>query len=442
MPFCKNILSLLATALAMTAPMAGAYAESGDFTMAQALDYAFESEVVAAQQAPAIAWVRNLAGLRNIWTAAGPAFSPLQITHFSKDDGQELTQPAFSPDGRWLVFVRGGDHDANWAAAGNLPPDPDSSPTPPELAIWGVHLPGGEPARLAEGDGPTISSRGILIYLKDGQVWTAKLDGQGKPERLFFDRGHDSQLTWSPDGSALAFVSDRGDHNFIGVYRSKDVPITWLAPSTNKDTSPRWSPDSRRVAFIRLQGDGGPPEPWLMDVPQPWSIWNADTAAGDGREIWKSPTNAEGSYPDVAGGANLLWGGGDRLVFLAEADGWEHLYGISADGGAAVLLTPGAFMVEDVCLSADRRSVIYSANTGAAAEDSERRHLFSVPVGGSRPLELTQGDALEWRPAAVSDGHVAFTEAGARRAPGIALISGVGSGRPTFQERRSLRRDR
>ena len=422
------------TALLIVLAGARARAQGDTFTMAQALDYPFESEVVAAERAPTIAWVRNLAGLRNVWVATGPDYTPLQITHFSKDDGQELSQLAFSPDGRWLAFVRGGDHDANWPAAGNLPPDPDSSTTAPEVAVWVADVRGGQAARLTQGDAPAISAKGVLAYLKDGQVWTAPLDGKGKAERLFFDQGHDSQLTWSPDGSTLAFDSDRGDHGFIGVYRSKDSPITWLAPSTNKDVSPRWSPDGRRVAFVRLRGDGGPPEPWLSDVPQPWSIWTADIPTGEGLQVWRSPVSAEGSFPDVAGGANLLWGERDRLVFLAELDGWQHLYRVSAEGGAPVLLTPGAFMVEDVSLGRDRRSVIYSANTGSAPADGERRHLFSVTLEGSAPRELTGGETLEWRPAPVSDGHVAFVEASPQRAPGLALISDDGSDRRTLND--------
>ena len=434
MPFRHCSTLVLGAIAALLAPLAHAGPRGAAFTMTQALDYPFESDVVAAKDAPAIAWIRNLGGIRNVWTAKGPAFAPSRVTCFAKDDGQELSQPTFSPDGRWLVFVRGGDHDANWPAAGNLPPDPDSSTTAPEVAIWAALLPGGAPARLTEGDGPAISAKGILAYLKDGQVWTTALDGKGKPERLFFDRGHDSQLVWSPDGSTLAFVSNRGDHGFIGLYHSKDMPLVWLAPSTNKDFSPRWSPDGNRIAFVRLRGDGGPPEPWLSDVPHPWSIWAADATTGEGRSVWKSPTTAEGSFPDVAGGANLFWTADDRLVFLAELDGWEHLYSVSAAGGAPALLTPGDFMIEDVGLSADKQSVIYSANSGLTAGDSERRHLFSVPVNSGQPKELTRGETLEWTPAATSDGRVAFIEASAQRPPGIGLVQADGSGQRTLND--------
>src|SRR6202021_619377 len=207
------------------------------------------SQLTAAERADAIAWVSNLGGVRNVWVARGPAFAPLQITHNSEDDGQEITQLTFSPDGSRLVFVRGG----------GPPPNPTSSPVLPEISIWSAPLTGGgEPVKLAEGDAPAISAQGQLAYVKDDHVWTGPLDG-GKSEGLFFDRGKDGELLWSPVGRQLAFVSNRGDHAFIGIFSSKDAPLVYLAPATGNDGSPRWSPDGTQVAFVRQPGDGGPP---------------------------------------------------------------------------------------------------------------------------------------------------------------------------------------
>ncbi len=412
--------ALLASAWLTVAPTNALAAAAP--SLASALHYPFESELVAAERATAIAWVRDLSGERNVWIAQGPLLKPRQVSTWRGDDGQEITSLAFSPDGKRLVFVRGGDHDANWPAAGDLPPDPTSSPTAPEMAVWSAASAGGAPIRVDGGDAPAISARGVLAYLKDHQVWTAPLDGKGKPERLFFDRGRDGELAWSPDGLALAFTSDRGDHAFIGVWRGKDRPITWLAPSTGQDSSPRWSTDGRRIAFVRNQGDGGPPDPWLVEVPHPFALMTADAVSGEGATVWRSPATAEGSFPEVAGGANLVWAAGDRLVFLAELDGWEHLYSIPAGGGAPALLTPGAFMVEDIAPSADRTSIVYSANAGATAHDGERRHLFKVSPAGGPPVPLTAGVGLEWRPTPLASGALAFVAAGANRPPGIAVV--------------------
>ncbi len=413
-------------------PLAHGAIAHAAFTMAQMLHYPYSMELAAAERGDAIAWVRDFEGARNVWFAHGPDFAPVQLTRYTEDDGQEITQLTFSPDGTRLVYVRGGDHDANWPAEGNLAPDPTSSPEQPLTTIWTVPLTGGEPRKVAEGDTPAISSRGRLAYTKDAQVWTVALDGEAKPERLFFDRGKDNDLQWSPDGGRLAFVSNRGDHAFIGIFSAKDRPLVYLAPSTGMDLSPRWSADGGRIAFVRRPGDGGPPEPLLKQTPQPWAIWVANAGDGLGRVVWQSPNTLPGSYPDVEKGANLHWGAADRLVFLAYLDDWPHLYCVAAAGGTPTLLTPGEFMVEHVTETRDRRFMIYDANTGTTAGDGDRRHLFRVPVDHPGAEALTSGETLEWAPVAASDRTIAFVAAGVEQPPSVAVAGVDGKHRTTL----------
>jgi len=392
------------------------------FTLAQMLQYTYPDQLAAAEKADAMAWVVNSRGVRNVWVARGPDFVARQITKFTDDDGQEITQLTFSADGAHLLFVRGGDHGENWPAEGNLEPDPDSSPAQPSTAIWRASFSGDAPVRLAEGDAPAISSAGQLAYLKDGRVWTVPLDGQGNAEQLFFDRGKATDLRWSPDGKHLAFVSQRGDHAFIGIFSATDQPIRYLAPSTGIDSSPRWSDDGTRIAFVRRPGEGGPPESLLQQIPHPWSIWVGQVSDASGKRVWQSPQTLAGSYPDVEGQANLHWGAGDRLVFLAYLDEWPHLYSIPATGGSPTLLTPGPFMVEHVTQSRDRRYMIYDANTGTSAGDHDRRHLFRVAVDSPGPLAITSGDTLEWTPVTAASDRIAFISAGAQQPPVVATI--------------------
>ena len=410
-------------AVALCGATGYAQQSSQSFTMRQVLGYPYPSDLISLPDGSAIAWVLNERGVRNIWVARGPDYRPRLLTRYTRDDGQELTNLSFSRNGKYLVYVRGGDHDANWPEA--LQPDPDSSPIQPHMQVWAVSLITGEPRVLGEGDTPVISPAGkrvAFIHYPEQSVWWAPIDGSQKAQRLFFDRGQASDLQWSPDGKALAFVSGRGDHSFIGIYRDDSRPIEYLAPSTSNDIEPRWSPHGARIAFVRLPGNGGPPQSVLEWHRLPWSIWVADVHTGKGARIWRSPDTLRGSFPQQGGDVGLHWAAGNQLVFVSQMDNWPHLYTVSASGGAARLLTPGSFMLGDMTVTPDRKSVIYIANTGTTPEDGDRRHLYRVSVPGGVPQAVTWGEHSQWSPVVTDKGRVlAFMDAGPRQPPLVML---------------------
>jgi dipeptidyl aminopeptidase/acylaminoacyl peptidase len=162
----------------------------------------------------------------------------------------------------------------------------------------------------------------------------------------------------------------------------------------------------------------------------PWSLWVADAATATARAVWQGPQTSRGSYPRTLGGANLDWAAGDRLVFLADLDGWPHLYSVSAGGGSPTLLTPGRFMVEYVSLSPDGKTVVYNANAGPDPDDGERRHVFRVAVDGGAPTALTEGAGIEWAPVVTADqAAVAYIASDGRR-PGLVHVRALDGGAP------------
>ena len=399
--------------------------QSAPLTIPQVLSYPYPGELVAAPSGARIAWTLKELGVRSIWSAAAPEWTPRRLTRNAADDGQELSQLSISADGKTLVYVRGGDHGANWPAEGGLPPDPAHSPQLPKVEIWAVSTSGDSAPRVvAEGDEPAISPRGDRVaFTRGGQVYSVPLAG-GEAKQLFFARGTSGGLKWSPDGTSLAFVSTRGAQSFIGLFTSDSAPIRYLAPAASYDFEIRWSPDGKRIAFVRYPGQGGTPAPYLTLVPQPWAIWSADVATGTAHEVWRSPNTLRGSFPETAGDANLGWGAGDRIVFLSDMDGWPHLYSVPERGGTPLLLTPGNFMVEHVAFSSDQQFIVYSANAGADPNDDDRRHLFRVPVDRAAPAALSPGDGVEWTPVVAGDrSAAAFISAGPKRPPQVAVLA-------------------
>lgn len=392
------------------------------FSLEQVLDYPFPANLIAAPGGATIAWTFAERGARNIYVAEGPDFRARRVTPYADDDGQELTNLAFTRDGRTIVYVRGGDHGSNWDAEGNLQPNPNSSPVQPRMQVWSVSIAGGAPKLLGEGDAPVVSPDGSRVaFVNTKRIWIAPADGSRPAEQAFFARGTSESPRWAPDGRALAFVSERDDHSFIGIYVEAATPVRYLSPSTSRDSDPVWSPDGKTIAFIRMPGRGGAPRSGLRQQPQPWAIL---TAAADGsgsvRELWKSGEALVDSLPRTADERNLRWAADGRLVFQSYHDGWPHLYSMGTNPrNAPRLLTPGAFAVEHVALSPDGRSLIYSANTGADKLDLDRRHIFRVATDGSgAPAALTRGAGLEWAPVVTGDGQtVGILASDAQRSP-------------------------
>ncbi len=391
-------------------------------------NYPFTTELCAAAKGVKIAWAMDEQGKRNIYVAEGPEFTPRLLTHFTKDDGQEITSLHISDDGKWVVFVRGGDHGANWDIG--LPINPLADTNPFKVQVASVPFAGGEVKYLSEGDEPVVSGNNTVAFIKNGQVWTVQLDSSAAAKNLFTTRGTVDDLQWSADGKQLAFVSNRTGHSIIGVYSNGSSALTWIAPAFSRDASPKWSPDGSKIVFARRPVTGGAPDSILTRKHNPWSIYVADIASNKAGLLWKAPTTLAGSIPTTHGATNLHWAANNRIIFLSYQDGWPHLYSINADGGKALLLTPGNFMCEHISLNADKTALLFSANTGNDKLDIDRRHAAKVSVDKADMQVLTPGSGLQWMPVSTGDGNTtAFISATAQQPPLPAVMK---SGQNSF----------
>ncbi len=302
--------------------------------------------------------------------------------------------PVFSPDGKSLAFARNSESligdvwvqpvsggEAARVTSENFGPITGLTWTADartillsawlagERLLWRISVPEGTSARYATAADtvryPSISIQGNrLAYTQENRTQTniwrlpgPKATGSVRlPEQLIKSSRRDSNPDFSPDGSKIAFQSNRTGNNNIWVCDSDGSNARALTSFEKTSGTPRWSPDGKQIAFESRQGQdaeifvvaagGGEPRPLTHessdDLVPNWSrdgkwIYFRSNRSGED-QIWKMPsTGGEPVQVTQAGGYYAVESFEGRFLFYSRPDN-AGIWKVPVSGGAGTLV--------------------------------------------------------------------------------------------------------
>ncbi len=200
---------------------------------------------------------------------------------------------------------------------------------------------------------------GASKQLTDGQEWD------------------DTDPQWSPDGTTLAFVSDRSGNAYedsrdtdVWTIPSHGGPLTRISDHTEADASPRFSPDGKTIAFLGSTIQRQHPKIYLA----PSTGGTPSRLAVDGLDLLI---------------ANLQWSGGNSLLFEAAARGTNAVYKVDLQARSATPVLSGERSVSS--LSARGSKFAYLVNDFQNLDD-----IYVSNSGGTGERRLTLHNAVLW----------------------------------------------
>jgi Tol biopolymer transport system component/tRNA A-37 threonylcarbamoyl transferase component Bud32 len=247
-------------------------------------------------------------------------------------------------------------------------PAPQKTPTasPRQLTTW--------PGRESR---PAVSPDGTLVAFEsdragNGDIWLVDVRG-GEPLRLTDDPAPDRSPAWFPDGRTIAFVSERDGPPGIWRVPTLGGPQVRLIPNAS---DPAISPDGRTIAFSAVHGE------WRRIAIAPLDDLGTVTwLTHDGDGLW------DHSLP--------AWSHDGRTICYAEA---KNLCLVPAAGGPVRRLTTDDAADFAPAWSPDDRTVYFASYRGGTLA------LWRVPADGGEPERVTLGTGNESEPSVSSDG--------------------------------------
>jgi dipeptidyl aminopeptidase/acylaminoacyl peptidase len=338
---------------------------------------------------------------------------------------QSANSPRWSPDGQSLAFL-------------STRPAAESAPTPaagsateqPRAQIYVLSMNGGEARRVTnlkngvsnfqwspDGNrlvvvsrsGPSDSraenkERSDVRHYKNTSykyndtgwfddrrthLWVLEIKSGGSTNAKQITEGNDwndSDPQWSPDGTRIAFVSNRTGKEYeenrntdIWVVSAAGGSLTKISDHDEADNSPRWSPDGKTIAFTGV------------------------VRQRDHAKIWLAPATGGAQSLLAVNNLDLIptgleWIDPNSLYFEAGVKGEDHLFRADLQKRVSEQVTTGSRVVHNVDFSERTKTMVYAVNDFKHLDD-----LYVADLKGAKERKLTNLNDALWKQFQLAD---------------------------------------
>lgn len=195
------------------------------------------------------------------------------------------------------------------------------------------------------------------------------MNADGTNQTLLTDPNVAGQYTfasWSPDGSKIAFASTKDSNNEIYVMNPDGTNQVRLTNNSAVDTHPAWSPDGSKISFTSYRDNNS--QIYMMNSDGTNQVRLSNNSAADTYSAWS---------PD-----------GSKISFTSDRDGNSEIYVMNADGTNQTRLTNNSVVDNFSSWSPDSSKIIFTS-------DNE---IYVMNADGTNQTRLTNDSYIDLYP--------------------------------------------